>query len=316
MRPMRAFKDAMLTVVTPVYRNEDTLVELARRVSKVAGEMFRSYEHVFVNDGSPDGSRDVLRRLAEQDKNVRVISLVRNFGQHTALTVGMRHARGDYVLFLDADLEESPEDLPAFGARMVEGNFEIAIGRRVNRRGSPIRNLGGRVFSATFNLLSDYKLPDNATSMRLMTRRYVEYLNSFGERPFLGGFASWIGLPIGFVDVQMIERKRSGYSLSRLIRHAVTGVVSFSTKPIRLATITGLIVCASSLSYGTYILARYIISGGAIAPGFTTLATFFAFFAGAQFVFIGLLGEYIGEIFIATKNRPAFLIYDRFGFDD
>jgi dolichol-phosphate mannosyltransferase len=313
---MRAFKDAKLTVVSPVYRNEETLVELSRRLSLVARETFASYEHLFVNDGSPDGSREVLRRLAEEDKNVRVISLVRNFGQHTALTVGMRHARGDYVLFLDADLEESPEDIPAFGAKMVEGNFEIVVGRRVNRRGNPIRNLGTRAFTQIFNLLSDYKLPDNATSMRLMTRRYVEYLSAFGERPFLGGFSSWIGLPIGFVDVQMIERRRSGYSLGRLVRHALTGVVSFSTRPIRLATITGLIVCASSLSYGAYILARYFLSHGAIAPGFTSLATFFAFFAGVQFTFIGLLGEYIGEIFIATKQRPPFLIYDRFGFDD
>jgi glycosyltransferase involved in cell wall biosynthesis len=312
----RPFKEALLTVVTPVYRNEATLEDLARRVSKVAGGAFGSFEHVFVNDGSPDGSREVLRRLAAADKSVRVISLVRNFGQHTALMVGMRHARGDYVLFLDADLEESPEDIPAFVAKMMEGGFEIVVGRRTNRRGSPIRNLGGRVFTAIFNALSDHKLPDNATSMRLMTRRYVDYLASFGERPFLGGFTSWIGLPIGFVEVQMRERRGSSYSIGRLIRHALTGVVSFSTKPIRLATLTGLVVCAGSLLYGAYILTRYFLSHGTVAPGFTSLATFFAFFAGAQFVFIGLLGEYIGEIFIATKNRPAFLIYDRFGFDD
>ena len=122
---MRPFKNARLTVITPVYRNESTLEVLAQRVAKAASELFGSYEHLFVNDGSPDNSREVLRRLAASDKNVRVISLARNFGQHTALMVGMRHARGDYILFLDADLEESPEDLPAFAQKMTEGPIEI-----------------------------------------------------------------------------------------------------------------------------------------------------------------------------------------------
>ena len=176
--------------------------------------------------------------------------------------------------------------------------------------------MGTRVFTALFNALSDHKLPDNATSMRLMTRRYLEYLTAFSERPFLGGFSAWIGMPIGFVNVQMVERRGTSYSIGRLIRHALTGVVGFSTRPIRLATISGIVVCATSLLYGASILIRYFLSHGAIAPGFTSLVTFFAFFAGAQFIFIGLLGEYIGEIFIASKNRPAYLIYDRFGFDD
>ena len=313
---MRPFKDARLTIISPVYRNEGTLEELARRVAMVAPEIFGSYEHVFVNDGSPDGSREVLRRLAAADTNVRVVSLARNFGQHTALMVGMRHARGDYAMFLDADLEEAPEDIRTFAAKMLEGHFEIVVGRRVNRRESPFRSVGTRMFTFLFNALSDYKLPDNATSMRLMTRRYVEYLTAFTERPFLGGFSAWIGLPIGFVEVEMRERKGSSYSIWRLIRFALTGVVGFSTKPIRLATISGIMVCGASLLYGAYILTRYFLSNGAIAPGFTSLVTLFSFLAGVQFIFIGLLGEYIGEIFVSTKNRPAYLIYDRFGFDD
>ena len=313
---MRPFSESRLTIVTPVYRNQETLEELSRRVASVVPGLFESYEHLFVNDGSPDGSRDVLRRMAAADKNVRAITLARNFGQHTALMVGLRHARGDYVMFLDADLEESPEDLPAFATKMVTEGFEIVVGKRSNRRRSGMRSLGTRLFTAIFNLLSDYKLPDNVSNMRLMTRRYVDYLTSFTERPFLGGFSSWIGLPLGVVEVEMKERRRSSYSIARLIRHALTGVVAFSTRPIRLATITGLSVCAGSLLYGCYILTRYFLSHGAIAPGFTSLAVFFAFFAGAQFVFIGLLGEYIAEVFVATKNRPAVLIYDRFGFED
>jgi glycosyltransferase involved in cell wall biosynthesis len=313
---MRPFNQSRLTVISPVYGNQDTLDELARRVGKAVEGLFGSYEHIFVDDCSPDKSRDVLRRLAAENKNIRVINLVRNFGQHTALMVGLRHAGGDYIMFLDADLEESPEDIPIFAAKMANENYEIVIGRRTNRRRSPIRSLGTRLFVLIFNALSDHKLPTNVTAMRLMTKRYAEYLMSFTERPFLGGFTAWIGLPIGFVDVEMKERKGSGYSFGRLVRYALTGVISFSTRPIRLATISGTVICALSITYMGYVLVRYVLSHGTVQPGFTTLVTFISFFSGVQFIFIGLLGEYIAEIFVATKHRPTFLIYDRFGFDD
>ncbi len=313
---MRFFEESRLTVISPVYRNEDTLEELARRIGTAANAVFGSYELVFVNDGSPDGSREVLRRLAEADKNVRAITLVRNFGQHVALMVGLRHARGDYIMFIDADLEESPEDLAAFAAKMKEGGYEIVVGRRLNQRSSFLRRLGARLFAGIFNALSDHKVLENVSSMRIMTRRYVDYLTEFSERPFLAGLTSWIGLPVGLVDVEMRERRGSGYSIWKLIKYGLGGVIGFSTRPIRIATFSGIIVCAVSVFYGAYILGHYLLNRGATLPGFTSVATLLAFLAGTQFLFIGLLGEYIGAIFLATKNRPVFLIYDRFGFED
>ena len=311
---MKPFRESTLTVLTPVYRNESTLEELARQVFAVAGPHFAAIEYLFVNDGSPDGSRQVLKRMSVGDKRIKVINLARNFGQHVALMAGMRAATGDYVLMIDGDLEESPSDIPTFMQKMSEG-FEIVVGQRPNRRRTFGRAVLSRVYSALFNALSDNKMIDNATDMRLMTRRYVGYLCSFGERPFLAGITAWVGLPVGLVPVTFRERQESGYNFWRLLQHARVGVLGFSNKPIRLATAFGLMLCAGSVLYGLWVLALHLFRGG-IAAGFTTLVILFGFLMGAQFVFIGLLGEYIGEIFISTKNRPSHLVYDRFGFED
>lgn len=311
---MKPFIESTLTVVTPVYRNEATLEELARQMFAVAAPRFASVEYLFVNDGSPDGSRQVLRRMSDADTRVKAINLARNFGQHVALMVGMKAAAGDYVLIIDGDLEESPSDLPAFMAKMDHG-FEIVVGERAKRRRTFGRALLSRCYTFLFNALSDHKMVDNLSDMRLMTSRYVRYLTSFSERPFIAGITSWIGLPIGLVPVAFHERRASGYSFRRLLHHARMGILGFSNKPIRMASGLGLALCAASVLYGLWVLAVYFVRGG-VAAGFTSIVILFVFLTGAQFVFIGLLGEYIGEIFLGTKNRPSHLVYDRFGFGD
>lgn len=311
---MKPFREAKLTIVTPVYRNDATIGELSRRVFAASEPLFAAVEHIFVNDGSPDGARRKLKELCHSDGRIKAINLARNFGQHVALMTGLRHASGDYILLIDGDLEEAPEDLPSFMKKMEEG-YEIVVGLRNNRRRSKIRSLLSRFYSAIFNRLSDYKLIDNASTMRLMTARFAGYLTSFTESPFIPGITAWIGLPIGLVPLEMHERPGSSYTLGRLLNHARTGILGFSNKPIRLATLSGLGICLASILYGLWVMARYFLIGD-VAPGFTSIVALFTFLMGAQFVFIGVLGEYIGEIFISAKNRPSHLIYDRFGFEE
>lgn len=311
---MKPFSESTLTVISPVYRNESTLPELARQVFAAAEPLFARVEYVFVNDGSPDGSREVLRVLCGSDRRVRAINFARNFGQHTAIMAGLRAAGGDYVFVIDADLEESPGDLPVFCQEMRRGGHEIVVGRRTNRRLSPLRSVTSRLYTHIFNAVSDIRIIDNVTSMRLMTRRYVDFLTRFDERPFLGGIMSWIGVPFGSVQVTMQERAGSSYGFRRLLNHARAGIIGFSTRPLRLAAYFGLLLCGGSLMYAAWVLLNYV--RGDVQPGFTTLVLLFTFLMGTQFIFIGLIGEYIGEIFLQTKHRPPYLIYDRFGFDD
>src|SRR5713101_5981444 len=195
---MKPYKEAKLSVGTPGYRNEDTLEELARQVFAAAAPIFGSVEYIFVNDCSPDRSRAVLRSLADNNPAIKVINLARNFGQHVALMVGMRAAEGDYVFLIDGDLEESPADIPKFTAMMREG-YEIVVGQRLNRRVELLRALASWMFFKLFNALSDRSIIVNCSTMRLMTARYVSYITTFSERPFLAGFTAWIGLPVALV---------------------------------------------------------------------------------------------------------------------
>lgn len=311
---MKDFRLSKLTVITPVYQNASTLRALTSRVFDAAAPLFGEVEYLFVNDASPDDSRRVLADLAARDRRVKVLNFARNFGQHTAIMAGLRYARGDFVLLLDGDLEEPPETLPVFQAKLEEG-YEVAIGIRSTPRSSPFKRTAARAFTVIFNVLSDYKIEGNTTSMRLMTRRFVEYMLRFNETPFLPGFTSWIGLPIGYVPVPWVEQARqSSYTLKRLLHHARTGIIGFSTTIMRKGITAGLVTSGLSIAYGIVAVVRYFMLDN-VAPGFTTIVALLTFLMGMQLIFIGVLGEYVMEIFKAVKRRPSFLVYDTFNLE-
>ena len=308
---MKNFRQAKLSVVTPVYKNAETLERLAAAAFEAAKPIFGEVEYIFVNDGSPDDSRGVLERLAKNDKRVKAINLARNFGQHAAQMTGLKHASGDYVFMLDGDLEENPASLADFAAKIAEGH-EIAVGRRTNDRSGALKALTAKIYTAVHNSLADYKIIGNTTNMRLMTRRYVGYLLQFSERPYMAGFTSWIGLPIGFVPVAWENQsRRSGYSFRRLMSHARLGIIGFSAKLMRQSFYIGLIISLFAFLYALWIVARFFIYG-MVMPGFASIVVLLSFFMGLLFIFLGVLGEYVAEIFLSVKRRPSVMIYDTF----
>ncbi len=312
---MTALAASSLSVIAPVYRNEQTVEALAREVFAVADPLFASVEIVFVNDGSPDGSQAVLAAMAAQDSRVKVVRLVRNFGQHVALLAGLEHAGGDYVLLIDADLEEPPSAIPALAAKLGEG-FEVAVGVRPPRRARGLRGVVSGAYVRVFNRLSDFPILENATTMRLMTRRYAEYLQRFRERPFIAGMTAWIGLPVGEVPVETPKDAReSGYSVRALLRHARIGLLGFSAKPLRVASVAGVVICMASIVYALGVLIGRLLFGG-VAPGFTSVIVLFTFLIGMQFIVLGVIGEYLSETYLATRQRPAHLVYETLNLDE
>ena len=309
------FKEAKLSIVTPVYNNAKTLDELILRVFAAAMPLFKEVEYIFVNDGSVDNSKELLVEKANKNKSIKVIDLARNFGQHTSLMTGLRFCMGDYVLFIDGDLEERPEDLSLYMSKMTEG-YEVVMATRNNSNRNALRLLGAKLYSFFYNCLSDYKIIHNVCSMRLMTKKYISYLLRFNERPWIGGISSWIGLPIGLitVNVEHSKHKKSNYNLFKLLSHARLGIIGFSTKILRLAFVVGSLISSVSFLYGLSML--YVYFTDKALPGFTSIVVLVSFLMGIQFMFMGIIGEYIAEIFLSTKRRPDSLIYELYNFSN
>lgn len=314
MIQQKPFHESRLSVVTPVYNNRKTLETLSAQIFAEARKHFRETEYIFVNDASPDDSQLVLRKLASADPRIKVIQFARNFGQHVAQMAGLGHVTGDYVLFIDADLEEPPSALSRFVEKMREGH-EIVIGKRSGRRPSWFKTLTARLYSIVFNALSSHKIIDNTTSMRLMTRKYAGFLTQFHERPFIGGMTSWIGIPPALVELDFVEQDRtSSYTLAKMLSHARVGLLGFSVRPLRVALMAGGCVCGATLLFALKNLLRYLILRD-VTPGYTSITLLF-FLIGVQFIFIGIMGEYVGEIFLQTKGRPPYLVYEKLNFEE
>ena len=298
-----------LSVVIPVYKNESTLKDLVDSVLMNADKLYRNVECIFVIDGSPDNSRDLLWKFANEDSRIKVISFARNFGQHTAIIAGLERCNGDNILVIDADLEEPIDKLKLFKKRLDNG-FEIVVGKRVNPRSNLFKHYSAKFYTYLYNILSEYKIIGNTTNMRLMTKRYANFILLFSERPFLGGFCSWIGLPIGIVDVPWIDKKRSSsYNLGKLLSHGRVGLIGFSGKIMRLSLMLGILVSSLCIIFSAYIIIRHLLYND-LLTGYPSIMVAITLLIGVLFILIGVLGEYVHEIFKLTKNRPNYLIFE------
>lgn len=297
---------SFLSVISPVYKNEATLEELIERTERICKKLFKNYEHIFVVDASPDNSFALLSKLATFKPHIKVILLSRNFGQHTALRAGMDIAQGNYIAFLDADLEEPPESIENLYNSILDGNF-LVVGRRKSRRKNFFKRSTAIIYSKIFNSLSDYKIIDDVTNMRMMNRDYIEMLKKFPERPFWGGVTAWVGIPPKIIDVGFVERYESSYTLRKLLSHARLGIIGFSVKPLRLSFLLGIITCLFSMGFAAFSVLNYFLFGNVLV-GYTSVVVLLSFLSGIQFVLLGIIGEYLAEVFLSVKNRPPYLV--------
>lgn len=297
-----------ISIVSPVYNNESTLVDLAQRVFKVAEKNYSNCEYIFVIDGSPDNSYNVLLNMANQDERIKIINFARNFGQHNAIMAGLAHCNNDHIFIIDADLEEPPEYLSNL-KKKIDGEYEIAVGIRKNNSRSFFKSVTAKLYTKVFNLLSTYKIVGNTTNMRLLTKKYASFLNKFEEAPFIGGFCAWIGLPIALIEVEINQSKGSSYTFSKLLSHARIGIIGFSDRLIRLSLVFGVFISLMAFCYGIYSIISKILYGS--AAGYTSIISLIIFLVGLTLIILGILGEYIIDLNKQTKNRPNYLIYNK-----
>jgi polyisoprenyl-phosphate glycosyltransferase len=300
-----------LSIVAPCYNEADVLQEFYRRVSEVCHSIScDSYEIVLVDDGSRDITWQIMCNIARLDSRVVAIRLSRNHGHQLALSAGLQHCSGQRVLIIDADLQDPPELLPAMTKLMDETGAEVVYGQRRRRDGETrFKTLTAAIFYRLLQRLTDVQIPADTGDFRLISRRAVEILNNMPEHyRFIRGMVSWIGLkqlPISY-DRGARVAGQTKYPVSKMIRFAVDAVTGFSIVPLRVASILGVSVGLIGLLLLCYTLGSWAL--GRVVEGWTSLSSIFLIVSSAQLLVLGCIGEYLGRLYMESKNRPLFVV--------
>jgi glycosyltransferase involved in cell wall biosynthesis len=299
----------VLSVVIPVCEEEGNLPILYERLTSVLEENEPSYEILFIDDGSRDGSVPVLQHLVEQDQRVTIVELARNFGHQVAISAGLDFAQGNAVIIMDADLQDPPEVLPRFIEKWREGH-EVVYAIRAHRQESPLKRLAYATFYRILQRIANIEIPLDAGDFCIMDRRVVDILVNMPERNrFVRGIRSWVGLD----QVGLVYERHARYSgkpkltFSRLVYLALDGLISFSYIPLRTISMLGFAVSIVSILMAmVYIIQKLTVGLG--PSGFATLIVAILFLAGMQLITMGVIGEYVGRIFEEVKRRPLYVV--------
>ncbi|MBA7656766.1 putative glycosyltransferase [subsurface metagenome] len=303
------------SVVIPVFNEEENLELLHRRLSKVLENLCQEYEIIFVDDGSKDNSLKIMRKLRVTDPGVKIISFSRNFGHQIAITAGIDYASGSAVIVMDADLQDPPEVIPKLVEKWREG-CDTVYAIRESRKDPILKRAIAFVFYRLFRRMSDVDVPMDAGDFRLMSRRVVDILKTMPERNrYLRGLASWVGFSQARIRYARDERYagQRKYSLWQSARLAFDGVTSFSHFPLRLAIYLGLVVSLAGFLYSATIIILALVFDR-VVPGWTTLMAAVLFLGGVQLIVVGVIGAYIGRIYVEVQQRPLYLIKQKIGF--
>jgi dolichol-phosphate mannosyltransferase len=264
-----------------------------------------------VEDAGGDRSWEIINALAARDPRVKGIRFSRNFGQHYGITAGLDHCNGDWVVVMDCDLQDRPEEIPRLYARAREG-YDVVIAERRARRDPPLKRLRSWAFYKVFTYLTDVPHDGRTGNFRMLSRRVVEQMRTLREQVrFLGGLTSWLGFPTARVEVEHAERAhgRSSYSFTRLLNLALDLSVAYSDKPLRLCVRFGFLMSALAFVYGAYIIALKIFHGSPVT-GWASLIVSIFFLGGITIAILGVVGIYVGKAFDEAKRRPLYVIMD------
>ena len=308
----------LISVIVPCYNEAEALPYFFRAMEETRAAFRTDWdcelELLFVDDGSRDGTLDLLRAAAKRDSGVRYLSFSRNFGKEAAMYAGLQHARGDYVALMDADLQNPPATLLEMYQVLQGGGWDCAAARRTTRKGEPpIRSFFARLFYRIINRISDTEIVDGAFDFRMMTRQMVDAVLSLGEyNRFSKGIFSWVGFRTKWLPYENVERVagKTKWSFWSLLVYAIEGIVGFSTAPLALVTCLGLVLCAAAFLTVLYIIGKTLLFGDPVG-GWPSLACFVMFLGGVQLFGMGILGEYLAKTYLEVKRRPIYLLAEQ-----
>ncbi|HFI0255909.1 TPA: glycosyltransferase family 2 protein [Streptococcus suis] len=300
-----------LSIVVPCYNEEETIRPFLEETKRVENQMTDlSFEYIFIDDGSKDGTLEVLEEVEQLYSNVGYLSFSRNFGKEAALLAGLEHASGDLVTVMDVDLQDPPELLIDMYAKIQEG-YDVVGTRRKDRVGEPpIRSFFSRMFYVLINKVSDTEMVDGARDFRLMTRQVVDSILKLREvNRFSKGLFSWVGYKTTYLSFENRERVagETSWNFFSLFKYSIEGIVNFSDVLLNLATLGGFLSFASSLVGIVFIIVRKLFFGGSV-DGWPSLVCLILFMGGLQLLALGIIGKYISKIFLETKHRPVYIV--------
>jgi undecaprenyl-phosphate 4-deoxy-4-formamido-L-arabinose transferase len=299
-----------LSVIIPVYNEEPCLAELCDRLYGVLRGLGRSFEVIFVDDGSRDGSLSLLLELQKSLTPMTVIHFARNFGQHPAVTAGMQQCRGEVVVTLDADLQNPPEEIPKLLAALEQG-YDIAAGWRQQRHDSPLRTVPSRIVNHLISKVTSVKLHDNGCMLRAYSRVLIDrYLKCEERASYITALMNLLSRKVIEVPVRHDSRTKgaSKYHFFSLIAFVLNIVIGFSDYPIRLVSYSGFLFSVLGVGLGTYLGVYRLIYGAALGSGLTSFIAVILFMFGVQFVLLGLMGEYLSRIYSEVQKRPRYIV--------
>ena len=306
----------MISIVIPLYNEEEVLTESYGRLSAVMQNMDEDYELIFVNDGSRDKTGQIAASLCESDSHCRLISFSRNFGHQIAITAGMDYARGDGVVLIDADLQDPPEVIPLMVEKWKEG-YQVVYGKRVERKGeSVLKKLSAKAFYRLLRRMTDVHIPVDTGDFRLMDKKVCDAMKKLGERNrYVRGLVSWVGFRQYALPYTREERfaGQTKYPLKKMLRLAIDGITSFSYKPLKLATFVGFFLSGMSFLYLMVVLLQKIMKVPT-AWGWASMLAVQLFFNGVMLIMLGIIGTYIGRIYEESKGRPLYIVQEEVGF--
>jgi len=301
--------DFKVSVIVPVYNEEGCVLSLAERVINIL-EHYSDYELLFVDDGSRDNTLPILKKLHSQNNKINFLSFSRNFGHQNALRAGIQYADGDCIISIDGDLQQPPELIPDLITKWNEG-YDIVYTIRKDGEKTPfMKKITSLLFYKLMNLISDINFENGEADFRLLDKHAATQLNSLNENAiFLRGMVKWLGFEQ--TGIEYIPEKRNAgktkYSRKKMFALAISGITSFSIKPLRISTIIGVSIALLSILYGIYALYIKLFTHNTI-EGWTSVFFMVTFIGGIQLIIMGIIGEYIGNIFIESKKRPHYII--------
>ena len=303
-----------LSVIVPCYNEQESVPLFYEAFIKETADMPVAFEFLFVDDGSGDNTLNAFRALRERDPRVHYISFSRNFGKESAMFAGMEAAQGDYVAIMDVDLQDPPSLLPEMLRGIEEDGYDCVATRRVTRKGEPkVRSFFARAFYRLINKISKTEIVDGARDFRLMTRQMVDSILSLEEvSRFSKGIFSWVGYRTKWLEYENVERVagETKWSFWKLLIYSIDGIIGFSTAPLAIASVVGVLFCILAFVLILYFFLKTLIWGDPVA-GFPAMICIVLLLGGIQLFCVGILGQYLSKTYLETKKRPIYIARER-----